>query len=115
MATTSLRGCSNFHLAGGIGTLKAPPLRSRISRKFISKDKGRAPFRLARPFFHSRSAFYSLGYFKYYPIRIHWGGLRLSNALSSHRLYGVRRQTFWQRPPFSALLLVQFFASVTWL
>ena len=41
------------------------------------------------------------------------GGSRLSNASSSHRPYGVRRQTFWQRPPFGAPLLVQISGCVT--
>jgi hypothetical protein len=36
-----------------------------------------------------------------------------SNASSSHRPYGVRRQRFWQRPPFSTPLLVQISACVT--
>ena len=75
--------------------------------------KGRDAFPAARPFFRPCVAFRKSRLFCFILPSVTCGGSRLSNALSSHRPYGVRRQTFWQRPPFGVPLLVQISGCVT--
>jgi hypothetical protein len=79
----------------------------------LKKAKRRDAYLAARPFYHPRIAFRNPVYFLLSHAYVICVVPRLSNAPSSHRPYGVRRQTFWQRPPFGNALLVDIFGSVT--
>ena len=78
-----------------------------------SKHKRRDAICGGSPLFSCPIAFHNPGVFLLSLPRNWRGYSRLSNALSSHRPYGVRRQTFWQRPPFSRSLLIEIFGRVT--
>src|SRR6516164_6250741 len=78
-----------------------------------SKHKRRDAICGGSPLFSCPIAFHNPGVFLLSLPRNWRGYSRLSNALSSHRPYGVRRQTFWQRPPFGRPLLVEIFGRVT--
>ena len=69
-----------------------------------SKHKRRDAICGGSPLFSCPIAFHNPGVFLLSLPRNWRGYSRLSNALSSHRPYGVRRQTFWQRPPFSKII-----------
>ena len=96
----------------------APPtstLSHRISRKAgTPKNKGRTPCG-GPPLSSFASLRFTIPDIFYYPIRVSTAVLDCRTLLSSHRPYGVRRQTFWQRPPFGDWTLVQIFGDVTWL
>ena len=82
------------------------------SRAHRQNTRGETPS-AARPLFRPCFAFRNPDYFVLFSVRDFRRFRDSSNATSSHRPYGFRRQTFWQRPPFSALLLVQIYGCVT--